>query len=99
MTHCEDLFFWIKISAEKIIMYSSVDDYIYNVRAHNNSATRDEFAWKNGYIKLIKKIKKLKSLSYRDTMSMRFKISLMLMKWHVKRKILKDIIQIFKILI
>ena len=99
MTHCEDLLFWIKISMKNKVMYGSVDNYIYNYRVHDKSATRDEYAWRNGYIELIKKIRKFDNLYYRQTIYMQLKISFMLLKWHLKRRKFKDIIQIFKILI
>jgi glycosyltransferase involved in cell wall biosynthesis len=99
MTHCEDLLFWIKVSVNNKAMYGSVDDYIYNYRVHGASATHADYAWRKGYIELIKRIDMIENLPYLATLSMRFKISFMLMKWHFKRKTFKDIFKIFEILI
>jgi teichuronic acid biosynthesis glycosyltransferase TuaG len=99
MTHCEDLFFWIKVSVNNMAYYGSIDNYIYNYRIHDASATHADYAWRKGYIELIKRIDVLENLSYLATFSMRFKIAIMLMKWHFKRKTIKDITQIFKLMI
>ena len=99
MTHCEDLLFWIKVSVNKKAMYGSVNDYIYNYRVHDASATHADYAWRKGYIELIENIGKLEKLPYLATLNMRSKIWVMLMKWHFKRKTFKDIPKIFKIMI
>lgn len=98
MTHCEDLLFLIRISARKGIIYGSVNEYIYNYRVHDLSATTKEDAWRAGYINLIKKIRKIEGLTYRMTIVIRIKVFFMLTKWHLKRKTFKNIHQLFDIL-
>jgi glycosyltransferase involved in cell wall biosynthesis len=98
MTHCEDLLFWIKVSVNKMVLYGSIDSYIYNYRVHHESATRDGAAWRAGYIELMKRVGNLGNLPYRATISMRLKVLFMLIKWHLKRKTCKDFSQVSNIL-
>ena len=99
MTHCEDLLFLIRISARKGILYGSVNDYIYNYRAHDESATTREDAWRAGFINLIKKIRGVEGITYNMTIVLRFKVIVMLVKWHLKTKTLKNIHQLFALVI
>lgn len=99
MTHCEDILFWISVASQNNIVYGAVNDYIYNYRVHDESATNIEIAWRNSHLELIKKIRKLRGINYRVTIVFRLKLLLILIKWHIKRKELKNIFELTEMVI
>jgi len=97
MTHCEDYLFLISIAAKHEVQYGSVCDFIYNYRVHCESASIKEAAWRTGFISLIKKTSRIDGISYGMTIIMRLKVIIMLMKWHIKRRTVKNIHQLFDV--
>ena len=87
MTHAEDLLFYIALSSKSDVMYGFVSEIIYVYRFGHASAMTNLVGLEEGYIVLLKEIKKDKSISRISYLILKLKIlKIMFLSWIYKNK-------------
>ncbi|MFK5976789.1 MAG: glycosyltransferase family A protein [Sulfurovum sp.] len=96
MTHCEDIFFLITLFSNNIT-YASLSETVYHYRVFKSSAMSNMEGLIKGYFELIDNVMKMPSISYFDTVVMRFKIMRVLISWYVRNKNFAGFKKVFKV--
>jgi len=98
MHQVEDILFFITLCVRGL-SFGYIDKVVYYYRVTNTSVSHNKQGLKEGYLLLLKYLKEVTSLKYRDTIIMRLKIFKLFLKWYIQREkfiSMGDIIHVFK---
>jgi len=96
MTHSEDIFFYIELSSKQKINYSYVTEEIFWYRVGHVSAMNNLVGLEEGYLLLIKKVSRIKSISIAQNNYLRLRIArILFLTWLREKKIKKALQSLF----
>jgi glycosyltransferase involved in cell wall biosynthesis len=96
MTHCEDILFLINLLSYNL-RYSSIQEEVYYYRVSGRSAMTNMQGLMNGYIQLLTSLTKIRTISYLDTLVMRFKITRIFLSWGFKNKNWRILVSVYSL--
>ena len=97
MTHAEDLLFFIELAYYNNIIYGSIDEKVFIYRFGHNSAMKNIEGIQQGYIQLLKELKKL-NIPKSKLLYLRFKIAkIMFLVWLKRKQLLKSLNSLYLI--
>lgn len=101
MSHAEDLLFYMMLASQKSVIYGFVEKEIYYYRSGHNSTMTNIQGLQDGYILLLKTIKRLPSISKKAYIVLKLKImKILFLSWlgtHRPQKALHSTVSIARV--
>lgn len=99
MTHAEDLLFYMQLASREDAVYGFISETVYQYRSGHASGMSNLFGLENGYMKLLREVKKDANISNIEYMLLKAKIvKIMFLSWHSRSQTKQAYFSIYKML-